>query len=166
MALPKFEHQYGFSNQANVFLFTYVVISDKSFFFEENFTGHTVKMYVLLFTGWRPRGCSYVQLNWVRNVFANVLQCWLRCKGDYRRIKQSVSQPARKHFEMIRWTTRATLLQETPASVLENYTMVNIPAVASTGNLLETGVCDRIPDDGFIAGTKKISGQARLLNQV
>jgi len=55
---------------------------------------------------------------------------------------------------------------KTPASVLENNTMVNIPAVTSTGNLLKTGACDRIPDDGFIAGTKKISVRARLLNQV
>jgi len=67
---------------------------------------------------------------------------------------------------MIRRATRATLAQQTPASVLENYTMVNIAAVVSTGNVLETAACDRIPDDGFIAGTKKISGQARLLNQV
>jgi hypothetical protein len=67
---------------------------------------------------------------------------------------------------MIGWTTRAALLHEIRDSVLQNYTMVNIPAVASTGDLLGTGACDRIPDDGFVVGTKKILGQARLLNLV
>jgi hypothetical protein len=70
----------------------------------------------------------------------------------------SVSQSARNHFEMIRWTTRTAVLLETPDIVLENHTVVNIPAVASTGNLLGTGACDRIIDDGFIAGTKKNLG--------
>ena len=72
MALRIFDHQYGFSNQANVLVFTFCVISDTSFFFEETFTGRTVKMCVLLFTGWRSRDCSYVQLNWVRNIFTSV----------------------------------------------------------------------------------------------
>jgi hypothetical protein len=72
----------------------------------------------------------------------------------------SVSQPARNHFEMTTWTTRATILQETRDSVLQNYTTGNIPAVASTGDLLGTGACDRIPDDGFVFGTKKNLGSS------